>query len=402
MKILLAHNFYRSSAPSGEDAVFRNEKKMLEKQFDVVTFERYNDDIDDSSLVKKISLARQGAWSLPTYQSLIKLLAETRPDIAHFHNTFPQISPSAYAACQDSGVPVVQTLHNYRYICPNALLLRDGSLCEDCLEGSLWPAIQHRCYRKSLLATGAQVWTIASNRRRGTYMNLVNRYIALTSFAAKKLILGGLPKERIEIKPNFLNTIPEIGRGEGGYAVYVGRLAEEKGIRTLVDAWRKVSNLRLKILGDGPLHRELEETVKLHNLPIDFLGYCDTENIFSIVGDAVFQVVPSEWYEPFGMVVLEAYACGTPVIASKIGSLEEIVKEGETGFTFQAGNILDLVNVVKKLLSDKSRLTTMRANTRSYFLDNYTHEKNLHILTSIYQSAMADFQDCKIPLTRQE
>jgi len=393
MKVLLAHNFYRSSAPSGEDSVYRNEKLMLGEYLDVIPFERYNDDIDDSTLSKKIKLALDGAWSKRTYKDLTQLIRKTRPDVAHFHNTFPQISPSAFAACQDNGVPVVQTLHNYRFICPNALLLREGKICEDCLGGNLWPAIQHRCYRDSLLATAAQIWTIASNRRKGTYNNLVNKYIALTSFAADKLILGGLPSERIEIKPNFLPIVPSIGSGDGGYAVYVGRLSEEKGVRTLINAWKELGAFPLKILGDGPLRDELEVKVTQLGLPVEFLGYCQSEKIFNIVGNATFQIIPSEWYEPFGMVALEGYASGTPIIASRIGSLDEIVKEGKTGLKFQAGNAVELVKAVKLLLDDQKGLKQMRVNARNLFLQNYSSESNYKALLQIYQDAINDYND---------
>lgn len=391
MKVLLAHNFYRSSAPSGEDSVYRNEKLLLEKEVDVVTFERYNDDIDDTTLTSKIKLALDGAWSKSTYKDLTQLIRDTRPDVAHFHNTFPQISPSAFAACQDNGVPVVQTLHNYRFICPNALLFRDGKVCEDCLGGSLWPAIKYKCYRGSLLATGAQVWTITSNRWKGTYNKLVNRYIALTESAANKLISGGLPAERMEIKPNFLPTMPEVGEGQGGYAVYVGRLSEEKGIRTLIEAWRELKFLPLKILGDGPLRSELENRVTQLGLPVEFLGFCQSEEIFNLVGNAIVQVIPSECYETFGMVVLEAYACGTPIIASRIGSLDEIVAEGKTGFKFQAGNAGELAKVVKLLVDDKEGLKQMRTNARELFLHSFSAESNYQSLMKIYQNAIDDF-----------
>jgi hypothetical protein len=142
-----------------------------------------------------------------TYEAVSRLVKRTRPDIAHFHNTFPQISSSAYAACRDNGVPVVQTLHNFRFICPGGLLLRDGHPCEDCVGTTLMPALRHRCYRSSLPATGALVWMLIRNRLEGTYQTQVNCYIALTEFAAGRLIAGGIPKDRICIKPNFAPDI---------------------------------------------------------------------------------------------------------------------------------------------------------------------------------------------------
>lgn len=395
MKVLLGHNFYRSSAPSGEDSVFRNEKIMLEGAHEVLAFERYNDDIDISSFGRKIGVALEGAWSRRTYAELSELVRKTRPDVAHFHNTFPQISPSAYAACRDNGVPVVQTLHNFRFVCPGALLSREGQPCELCLEGSLFSAIRHRCYRDSSTATAAQVWTIASNRWRGTYRNQVDRYIALTRFAAGKLIAGGLPENRMEIKPNFLPVVPELGLGQGGYAVYVGRLSPEKGLYTLIEAWRSLESLPLKVIGDGPLRVELERKVEQLGLPIEFLGFKDREEIFSIVGAAILQVVPSEWYETFGLVVIEAYGCGTPVVASRIGSFEEIVEEGITGRKFSPGNPLELAAAVQGLLAQPAILAAMRTNVRNVFLERYTMDNNLKQLVGIYERAIVEYGERK-------
>ena len=250
--------FYRSSAPSGEDAAFRNEKALLEdKGVDVVAYEMFNDKIDASSFAHRARLALNTSWSNSTYDSVGHLIKQKKPDIAHFHNTFPQISPSAYAACRDNDVPVVQTLDNFRFICPGGLLLRDGRPCEDCVGSNLLPAMRHRCYRESLPATGALVWMLVRNRWHGTYTTLVNRYIALTEFAAGRLIAGGLPRDRMSVKPNFAPSGSKPGPGDGGYVVYVGRLSAEKGLHTLISAWKLLPQIPLKILGDGPLRQEL-------------------------------------------------------------------------------------------------------------------------------------------------
>lgn len=397
MHILLAHDHYRSSAPSGEDAVFRNETELLRTHGSRVTlFERFNDEIDESSFNKRLSLALNGAWSHATYTDLSHLIRETRPDLAHFHNTFPLISPSAYAACQDNGVPVVQTLHNYRFVCPGALLMRDGRPCEDCLGTNLLPALRHRCYRGSLAATGAQVWTITSNRWRGTYRNRVNRYIALSKFAVARLVAGGLPAGRIEVKPNFLPDAPLAGEGGGGYAIYIGRLTVEKGVRTLISAWKSVKNLRLKVLGDGALRGELEEQVRSDGSAVEFLGFRARSEILTLAAKAEFAVIPSECYEGFPMAVLEAYACGTPVVVARIGSLDEIVIDNRTGVKFEAGSAVDLAMKVNALYLDRNRLGLMRRNARAVFEENYTAENNFRQLMSIYQHAIEDFASCRL------
>jgi glycosyltransferase involved in cell wall biosynthesis len=397
MRILLAHDYYRSSSPSGEDAVFRNERSLLEKnRIEVIPFERFNDDIDDTTPRNRLHLAVDAAWSHRTYEELSAVIRRTRPGLAHFHNTFPLLSPSAYAACQGNGVPVVQTLHNYRLICPGALLMRDGHPCEDCVGTSLLPALRYRCYRGSLPATGAVVWMLASNRWRGAYQRLVNRYIALTEFAASRLVAGGLPPHRMEVKPNFLPDAPPAGRGGGNYAIYVGRLGEEKGVRTLLDAWRAIEGFPLKILGDGPLRAELEQLTRRHALPVEFLGFRPREEVLERVAGAEIQIVPSECYEGFPMVVLEAYACGTPVVASRIGSLDEIVMEGESGLKFEPGNPADLAAKVAELRADPARLRAMRRKGRALFEAKYTADRNYSRLMEIYDRAREDFDAMRL------
>jgi len=390
MKVLLAHNFYRSAVPSGEDAVYRSERNLLETTADVIPFERHNDDIDDSTLSKKITLAFDTGWSRKVYEELSAIIRKAQPDIAHFHNTFPRISPSAYAACRNNGVPVVQTLHNFRLICPGGFLLRDGRPCEDCVGKSLLPALQHFCYRESLPATGVVVWMLARNRWHGTYQNLVNRYIAMTEFAANRFIAGGLPRERIIVKPNFVADIPIPGTGKGGYVVYVGRLSVEKGLRTLMTAWKRLPEVPLKILGDGPLRQELEQFIAREKLPAECLGFCDRATTVDFIARAAFQVVPSEWYEGFPMVIADAYACGTPVVSSCIGSLDEIVEEGVTGVKFRPGDPLDLADKVRALWTDRVRQTNLRCSTRETFEKHYSSKNNYKALMNIYESAIND------------
>ena len=385
MKILLAHNYYRSSAPSGEDAVFRGERALLEGAgHEVIPFERHNDDIDESTLRRRWVLALEGAWSRQSYDEIAALIGRHRPDVAHFHNTFPLISPSAYAACQDNGVPVVQTLHNYRLICANALLLRDGKPCEACVGTSLLPALRYRCYRGSLPATGAIVWMLARNRWHGTYRRLVDRYIALTRFAAGRLVAGGLPVERMTVKPNFLDAPPAAAETRETFAIYVGRLSDEKGVRTLLRAWATNRSLPLKILGDGPLRAELANAAARQGLPIELLGQRPKDEVLRLMRRAALQIVPSECYEGFPMVILEAFACGTPVVASNIGSLAEIVEHERTGLLFAPGDAEDLASKVQSLANSPARLTYGHA-ARAVFEEKYTAERNLSMLLDIYQ-----------------
>jgi len=394
---LLAHNYYRSCAPSGEDAVFEGERRLLERNgVHVIPFIRRNDDIADLAGLPRVRLAIDTSWSASSYRSVRDLIGRERPDVAHFHNTFPQISPSAYAACRDRGVPVVQTLHNYRLICAGALLQREGQPCQECVNGSqifgLLPGLRHRCYRGSLAATGALTLMLAANRLSGAYVHNVDRYIALTRFAASRLAAGGLPADRIVVKPNCLEETPERGGGSGGFALYVGRLSQEKGVRTLLNAWRHLGSRRLLIVGQGPLHEELRETARTAGLAVEFLGHRPRAEVLALTRQAMFLIVPSEWFEGFPMVVVEAFACGTPVIASKIGSLDEIVADGLTGAKFRPADPEELAEAVRRLSADPDGLARMRIAARATFDREYRSERNLSQLLAIYRDAMSGAQ----------
>ena len=388
MKILIGHNYYRSSAPSGEDAVADNEIKLLkDKGHEVITFTKFNDDLDDSSFLNKLSIATNTIWSNSTYREMRDLIETEKPDIVHFHSIFPQISPSAYKACYDQGIPVIHTLHNYRQICPGALLQRNEKPCELCLHGSILNSLRYRCYRNSLLATSALTGMIVFNRLLGTYNKYVTQYIALTEFAASRMILGGVTEDLLTIKPNFLSTEPEPGKGVGNYAVFVGRLSQEKGLRTLINAWVDI-DMKLKVIGDGPLKEELITLSEKNSKNIEFCGYIDQTKILDIVRDAALQIVPSECYEGFPMVLLEALACGTPVIGSDIGSIGEILVDGVTGLKFEAGNSNALKIAVQSLMSDKGLLQSLRTSARHTFDQKYKQDISYNILMNIYNDAL--------------
>jgi glycosyltransferase involved in cell wall biosynthesis len=393
MKVLLIHNHYRSSSPSGEDSVVKNECKLLEENgVETFLYEKFNDDIDDSSFLKRLEMGFDCAWSRRTYDELTKMIKRIHPDIAHIHSVHPQISPSAYAACQEMGVPVVHTLHNYRYICPGGLLLRDGRPCEDCVGRFPVNGLLHRCYRQSITATGALVWMIGYNRWRGTFGNLVNRFIALTDFAASRLAAGGIPADRIEVKPNFLQDVPVRSQSPRTNAVYVGRLSAEKGVKTLLSAWRSVKGVPLRIIGDGPLRAELEAMARPRKCDVEFMGTLPKDGVLSTAGGALLQVVPSECYEGCPMALLEAFACGTPVVASRIGSLAEIVVDGETGLHFVPGDPVDLAGKVNALAENTELASRLGRNARETYLRKYSPGMNFKMLMGIYQRAREDFE----------
>jgi glycosyltransferase involved in cell wall biosynthesis len=385
MKILLVHNRYRTSAPSGEDAAVRNEQRMLERGgLETVLFDKCNDDLEPASIGAKLAMAADTIWSRRSRRELRVLLRRERPDVVHVHNTFAIVSPSIYGVCKEAGLPVVQTLHNFRFFCPGGLFLREGKPCEDCVDKGLLQSVRHRCYRDSFAATGTLAATLAFHRRVGTYARGIDRYIALTVFSRNKLLRAGIPADKLTVKPNFVPDPPLVCGGGGDYVAFVGRLSYGKGAETLLSAWREFPGLKLKIVGDGELRPTLESTAKREAQNVEFLGFQDRSVVLDVIGNARFVIVPSECYETFGLVIAEAFACGTPVLASRIGSLDELVLEGVTGHKFESGDPADLARVTRLMLTDEVALRRMRVAARAYFDAHLTEERNLELLTGLY------------------
>lgn len=390
MKLLLCHNYYQQRG--GEDQSFEDEARLLENHgHDVVRYTVHNDEIEQMS---RVSVARRTLFNRRTLDELRTLIRRQRPDVMHCTNTFPLISPAAYAAARAEGVAVVQALRNYRLLCPSALLMRDGRVCEDCVGKTFaWPGVRHACYRDSRAATAVVATMLAAQRVRKTWDRDVDLFYTLTEFARQKLIEGQLPAERIVVKPNFVDPDPGIGPGGGDYAVFVGRLSPEKGLDTLLAAWAQLAdrdiNIPLKIIGDGP-QAELVRAAALVNSNIEWLGRRPLAEALSIVGDASFLVMPSIWYETFGRTIIEAYAKGTPVIASNLGAMAELVDHGFTGMHFQPGDPGDLASKVNEMLSDDVRLSAMRRAARGEYERKYTAESNYQQLLAIYERALAN------------
>lgn len=385
MKILTVHNNYRQ--PGGEEQIFAGESALLKSHGHEVF--RYTLDNDDISTVNPLLLAKNTLWNSTVYRDLRSLIRQKQPQIAHFHNTFPLISPSAYYAAKDEGVAVIQTLHNYRLLCPNALFFRDGRVCEDCL-GRVFPlpGVVHGCYRNNRRDSAMVAATTSFHTILGTWTKAVDKFIVISQFAMDKFIQGGLPAEKLALKSNFLPSVPEPGEGKGGYAVYVGRLSIEKGLGVLLEAWRRLDRqIPLKILGDGPMAGLVTEAAR--EMPeIEWLGRRPSNEVYEIVGNAAFLVFPSEWYETFGQVAIEAFAKGTPVIASSIGAIPELVNSERSGLLFSPSDPTDLAAKIDWLLAHPQALAQMRLTARSEFESKYTADRNYQRLMEIYQSVL--------------
>jgi glycosyltransferase involved in cell wall biosynthesis len=387
VKFLLCHNYYQQ--PGGEDQSFAAEARLLETNgHDVVRLTLHNDTIGSMG---RLNVVRQTLWNSQVYTRVRQLIRQERPHLMHCTNTFPLLSPAVYYAARAEGVPVVQSLRNYRLLCPNALFLRDGQVCEDCLGKTVpWPGVMHGCYRGSRAASAVVATLTAGHRFLGTWTRAVDLYFTLTEFARRKFVEGGLDAERIAVKPNFIDPDPGSGSGRGGYAVFVGRLSPEKGIDTLLEAWTHISErINLKIVGDGPLAEQVQAANRL-DPRIEWLGRRTPDEVLALIGEAACLVMPSIWYETFGRTIIEAFARGTPVVASRIGALAELVDEGRTGLLFRPGDAGDLASAVQRLGADPERLAKMRAEARREYETKYTAEINYRLLLAIYQRAGAN------------
>ena len=347
-------------------------------------------DNDEVKTMGKLAVARKTIWNEQAGQSIRKAIREIGAKVVHFHNTLPLISPAAYYAAHEEGAAVVQTLHNFRLMCVTATFCRNGGVCEDCLGKTVaWPGILHACYRGSRSASAAVAAMQTFHRFKGTWQREVDVYIALSEFGRKKFIEGGLPPEKLLVKPNFLGPVPAVGNGEGGYVLFVGRLSEEKGIAPMLEAWPKVyadTRARLKIIGDGPLRGMVETAAAQPAAGIDYAGWVDMkkEN-YAPMGSARALIFPSIWYETQGMTIVESMATGTPVLASRLGSRAEMIDEGRTGYLFESGNPEDLAEKARLILS---RAAQMRAAARLEFESRYTAEQNYPLLMQCYETAL--------------
>jgi glycosyltransferase involved in cell wall biosynthesis len=389
MKVLVAHNAYQHAG--GEDSVVRAERDMLLREGNEVSeYRRHNDEIELGGAWSRISLGSSAVWSHSTREELHRLLENCRPDVVHFHNTFPLISPAAYYACRDQGVPVVQTLHNYRLFCPAANFFRDGKVCEDCLENGPWQAVRHACYRESHIATATVAAMLSFHHWRGTWTNLVDCYIALSEFSRAKFVEAGLSPKKIIVKPNFVLPDPGPGSGPREYAAFVGRFSEEKGLPTLLKAWGRAGHdQQLRVIGDGPLFQQIQsELVRAGLRNVRLEGRLSRDESLKVMQGARFLILPSTCYENFPMTLAEAYACGTPVIASRLGAMQELVCDGQTGLQFTAGDADDLAIKVGWALGHPQDMRRMGIHARTEFETKYSSSKNYEALIAIYESVL--------------
>lgn len=388
LSVAFVHNQYRSAQPSGENMAVKLEVELLrDAGCQVSLYQRSSDEIAAFSPAKKVTLPAGVVWSREDQIRLGAFFDQTRPDVVHIHNTFPLISPAAITVAAARGLPVVATLHNFRTLCVNAQLFRNGQACELCVGHSPWPGVVHRCYRGSLAASAPIAASIALHRMRGTWSRDVTRFIALSHFARDRFVAGGLPEDRIDVLPNFV-TRPRAPRGGlGDYFLYLGRVDFEKGLDLLASAWSSEMG-RLLVVGDGPSRASIESTLLGHGDSVTFLGSQPHDRSMELLAKARALVMPSRVYEGCPVALAEAYARSVPVIGPRHGAFVEYIEDDETGRLFNPGDPVHLGECMRALQAPQTA-ARMGEKARALFERTFTPERHRTQLLEIYRRANA-------------
>jgi glycosyltransferase involved in cell wall biosynthesis len=397
MRLLLVHNAYRSGSPGGEDRVFEQEVALLRAAgHEVFTYTRSNDEMEENRRRDQFVVLGGMQRSRRTVAELGDIIDQTSPEIAHFHNTFPLISLSAYQVCHQRRVPVVQTLHNFRLVCAVGTHYREGSACEKCRPGSPWAAVRYRCYRDSVAASLAVATMIARNHFSGATRKWVDRYVALGVFAKDKLLSVGVDPARIAIKPNFVNgsqlTWHDVGTGNDArpYALFVGRLSTEKALLSLLRAWVAFRDIPLRVVGVGPDFDHARRLVNELNLKVEFLGYLERDKVLHQMANARCVVVSDGCYEAgIPLVIIESWSVGVPVVAPRKGSMGSLI-DGVDSVIF--GNFVDdsFHRAISLVWSDSALRERVSVGGRDRWRRDHSPEVSLARLTSIYQSLKSE------------
>lgn len=382
MKVLQVHNRYRIRG--GEDAVVETTMDLLERRgHDARLFDKYSNELT-SGLVQRVRAVFSGIYSSAARREMDCVLSEFGPDVVHVHNLYPLISPSVLVACRRAGVPVVMTCHNYRLVCPIAVHFIRGRICERCAGGREYSCFLQNC-RDNRLESAAYALRGYATRALGLFRKNITLFLAISEFLKRRLIDAGLPEERIAVVPNMIR-IPESGAdaSQGAYAAFAGRASEEKGIPVLLEAARRLPEVRVQVAGHGPMLEALREAAPAN---VTFPGTMSPEGLAGFYRGARFLVVPSVWYETFGLVAVEAMSHGIPVIASRIGGLQELITDGVSGFLFEPGNAEDLADKMRRLWDDPGLCGRMGQAAREEVMRKYNEEFYYGNLMAAYERA---------------
>jgi glycosyltransferase involved in cell wall biosynthesis len=395
VKVLIVHNQYRQNG--GEDTAVDEETKMLrDRGVELRVIKVSNPPIGSRPLVEKLHLVYSTTWSSESYRKILGICREYRPDVAHVHNFWMVLSPSVHKACHDAGVATVQTLHNYRLLCLNGLMLRDGKICEDCLGRVPWRGVSRKCYRESAAASAAVASMIMFHRVRNTWFHDVDIFLTPSDYLKSKLASGKIPADRIKVKPNVISETapPRLPPSHSDLVMYVGRLSAEKGVNILLSAWANIdlaSRGRLLIIGEGPDSfklRSFAESLGLREPEVMFTGAKPHDEVREIMLKCRMLILPSISHETFGNSVVEAFCAGRPVIVSDLGALADIVESGRTGYKVPPGNPEALADRITALLNNDTLVDNLGLQARTTYLSEYSVERNFNTLMDVYRQAI--------------
>lgn len=389
MKVMLLHNHYQQRG--GEDYSTAQEIDLLRSHgHEVLLLTRHNDEINEYNIGKKAALFFTPTWSSHSRRIVANEIRAFRPDIVHIQNFFPLFSPAVHVTCSKASIPVIQSLRNYRLLAPCALLIRNDAVCEKCIKGTLWNGIALRCYRNSAIQTASVALMIKTHRVLRTWDKHVDAFVALTDFARDMFVEAGFDASKIVVRPNFLSPDPGTGTNARDGAVFIGRLSEEKGIRTLLAAWCTLTEApMLTLVGDGPLAEWVRTYVKENSLSnVSLLGWIGPSEVINIVKKTCFFILPSVCYEGFPRTLVEAFATGTPALVSGHGSVGSIVTPGKTGLHFKPGDANDLAEKAQYMFDHPEETAEWGRNARAEYLEKYTAESAYQSLMEIYEAVI--------------
>lgn len=388
MKILMVHNRYQIRG--GEDQSFDSESQLLETNGHQV-YRYVRENLDIAKTISKLEAGIRVIWSQSDYAEISQVIADIQPDLLHAQNIFPLISPSIYYAAHQHNIPVVQSLRNYRLWCLNAYFMRNQQPCELCLHQPVaLSGIAYKCYRNSYLQSSAVALMQSTHRALGTWQHHVDRYIVLTDFFRQKAIQGGLPSHKLALKPNFVAPDPGMTAQKSNFLLYVGRLSPEKGIQQLLTVWREQPNLPpLKLIGDGPLADQVQ-ALAATTAQVEYLGQRPIAQVYDWMGQAKALLFPSQWYEGLPRTIIEAFAKGTPVIASRLGAMASLIRHQQNGLHFEPGDQADMVRQIRWIDEHPDAWQAMQHQARQDFEAEFTAERNYQILMEIYAAAIAE------------
>jgi glycosyltransferase involved in cell wall biosynthesis len=394
VRVLFVHNRYLQNA-GGEDTTVEAEIRLLSDKGHTVEAVYFNNDSFGGSLLSKVKAGLRTIYNSDSKQLLKEVIGTFEPDIIHVHNFYFQASPAVFDAASECKVPIVLTVHNFRLVCVNALLLRNNRVCEDCIHSFLaWKGILHKCYHNSTVDSTMVALISASHKVKQTWTKKINRYITPSAFMRNKLLHSSLQlKEegKIAVKRNFIN---DPGTGDiserGDYYLFVGRLSEEKGADFLLRSFSALKNEKLLVVGDGPQKEALINTYG-QQPNITFLGKKDRSEVLRLLKHCRALLFPSIWYEGLPVTIIEAFATGTPVIASKLGAMEEMIVAGNNGLFFEKENAAELaaaITTMNQLISERN--DSLYKGARQTYINYYNPDVCYEEVIKIYTSAIEE------------